>query len=286
MIGRALSSHLRTLGYQVVTVSRHPVPGGILWDPARGTIDAAGLAGIRAVINLAGESIAEGRWTDSRKRLLVESRVSATRLLAETLAQISSPPDVLISTSAMGIYGDRGEEILTEDAAPAMDFLAQLATEWEAAAEPARAAGIRVVHPRFGIVLTPEAGALAKLLPTARLGLGGPIGNGNQWWSWIALSDLVSMVEFLLNRTQIAGAVNAVSPNPVRQREFATTLGAVLHRPACVPIPAMVMRLALGEMADSALLASTRVMPKRMMDAGFQFEFPKLTGAFQAMLTR
>ncbi len=286
MVGSALTPFLTALGHTVVPVSRRATPGGIQWDPASGRLDAAAFEGLDAVIHLAGENIAGARWTDDRRRVLRESRVGPTRLLAETLARLAAKPRVLLSTSAIGIYGDGGNATLTEDSPAADDFLGRLGRDWEAAAEPARAAGIRVVHPRFGIILSPEGGALAKMLPTARLGAGGPLGGGEQWMSWIAIDDVLGALLHLLAHGTIHGAVNVVAPAPVRNAEFAGTLGTVLHRPAILPVPAFALRLLFGEMADATLLASSRVAPTVLEAHGYRFRFPTLEGALSHVLGR
>ena len=286
MVGSALVPFLTAQGHTAVPVSRRPAPGGIQWDPASGTLDAAAFEGLDAVIHLAGENIAGERWTDSRKAALRESRVGPTALLARTLASLQRPPKVLISASAVGIYGDQGDAALSESARPADDFLGRLGAAWEAAAEPARQAGIRVVHPRFGIILTPEGGALAKMLPTARAGISGPLGSGDQWMSWIALDDVLGALHHLLAHSEVSGPVNTVTPSPVRNRDFATTLGAVLGRPAVLPVPAFALKLLFGEMAEATLLASTRVVPTVLESSGYQFRYPTLEAALRHLLGR
>ena len=281
MIGQALTPFLATQGHTVVPISRRVLAGGIRWDPSRGVLEARELEGIDAVIHLAGENIAGGRWTPARKRLLRESRIIPTRLLAETLARLSQPPKVLISASAVGIYGDRGDELLDESATTATDFLGTLATEWEASADPARAAGIRVVHPRFGVVLSPAGGALAKLLPPFKLGLGGPMGSGKQWMPWIAHDDVLGVIRQLLSIETLAGAVNAVAVERVTNAQFAHTLGWVLHRPAVIPLPAFALKLAFGELAEATLLASQRVVPGLLERSGYQWRHPTLEGALK-----
>jgi uncharacterized protein (TIGR01777 family) len=285
MVGRALTPMLTAEGHTVVPVSRRPIAGGIQWDPT-GPLDAAKWEGLDAVIHLAGENIADGRWTDDRKRLLRESRVGPTRRLAEALASLARPPRILLSASATGIYGDTGERVATEATPPASDFLGELGAAWEAAAAPARDAGIRVVHPRFGIILSTDGGALAKMLPTARLGAGGPLGGGSQWMSWIALDDVLGGLRHLLADATLQGPVNLVAPGAVRNTEFAATLGAVLQRPAILPVPAFALRLLFGEMADATLLASSRVAPTALEGAGYHFRFPALEGALRHLLGR
>ena len=284
MVGAALSLALRAHGHEVLAVSRRQVPGGIRWDPQRHVIDSAVLRGTAAVVHLAGENLAEGRWTIRRRQQIRDSRVVATRWLAETLAATESGPRVLISASAIGIYGNRQDEVLTEDSNLGGDFLARLAADWEAAAEPARQAGIRVVHPRFGMILSPAGGALAKLLLPFRLGLGGPFGDGRQWISWITIDDVVGVIERALTTEALNGPVNFTAPTPVRNAEFARALGQVLHRPALIPLPAIALRLALGEMADATLLASQRVKPARLEANGYQFRHPELVPALHGLL--
>lgn len=284
LLGRALTPHLLARGYDVVPVSRRAMPNGIRWDPASGQLEATAFEGLYGVIHLAGENIAEGRWSAARKRALRESRIGPTRLLAETLAGLASPPSVLISASAVGIYGDQGDQLLTEESPAAADFLGKLGSEWESAADAARAAGIRVVHPRLGIVLSQEGGALAKMLPSARLGLGGPLGDGRQWMSWIAIDDVLEIFTRMLTDDALIGAINVVAPEPVLNAEFAATLGRVLGRPAVLPVPAIALRLLFGEMADAALLASTRVLPTRLSVSGYTYSHPTLAPALHHLL--
>lgn len=286
MVGTALTPFLTAQGHTVVPVSRRAVPGGIQWDPEAGVIRAADFEGLDAVIHLAGENIAGARWTAARKAALRDSRVGPTALLARTLAGLARPPKTLVSASAIGIYGDRGDEVLTEASTLGDDFLGMLGAAWEAAAAPAAAAGIRVVHPRFGIILTPEGGALAKMLPVARLGLNGPLGGGQQWMSWIALDDVLGALHHCLAHQEIAGAVNAVAPTAVRNAEFAQTLGRVLHRPGVLPVPAMALKLLFGEMADATLLGSAQVVPGVLGATGYAFRHPTLETALRHVLGR
>jgi uncharacterized protein (TIGR01777 family) len=288
LIGSALVRHLQSQGH---TVRRLVRPGGreesddVRWDPARGELDAAALTGVDAVVHLAGEPIAR-RWTSRRKRAIRESRVQSTELLARTLARLGRKPRVFLSGSAVGYYGDRGDELLDESSAPGGDFLAGVATEWEAAAAPISTSGVRVVWLRTGIVLSADGGALAKLLPIFRLGFGGSVGNGRQWVSWIALDDYVRAMEHALFTDRLRGPANLVAPNPVTNAEFATTLGRVLARPALLPVPAFVLGALYGEMARATLLAGQRVLPRALAASGFEFAHPTLEGALRAAVDR
>jgi uncharacterized protein (TIGR01777 family) len=289
LIGRALVPFLTTGGHHVTPVVRGRGKGsGVRWDYETGRIDAAGLEGMDAVVHLAGENVG-ARWTRERRRRIMESRVIGTRFLAEALARLRRPPRVLISASAVGIYGNRGDEVLTEasptDAGPE-DLLTEVGRGWEAATEPARAAGIRTVSTRFGIVLTPAGGALGRMLTPFRLGLGGPLGSGRQWMSWIGVDDVVGAIHHALMTESLAGAVNVTSPHPATGGEFATTLGRVLGRPALLAAPAPALRLAFGEMADVALLSSTRVLPSRLEASGYEFRHPDLETALRFLLGR
>ena len=255
------------------------------WDPDTGAVEP-GLDGVDAVVHLAGESVAGGRWTEARKRRIRESRVRPTRLLCETLARQRTPPRVLVCASAIGYYGDRGDEVLREESPPGAGFLPEVCREWEAAAEPAARRGIRVVHLRIGLVLSPKGGALAAMLPVFRLGLGGPVGAGAQWMSWIGIDDTLGAILHALMNEPLAGPVNAVAPAPVTNREFAKTLARVLRRPAVLPFPAFAARLLLGQMADELLLASARVEPARLRATGFAFRDATLEGALRRLLAR
>ena len=284
LVGGNLAAFLTTGGHRVdPLVRRPPRPGTteIAWDPARDRIDAAALEGIDAVVHLAGESIAAGRWNAARKDAIRRSRVDSTRLLCRALAGLRTRPKALVSASAIGYYGDRGDAPLTETSAAGSGFLAEVVQAWEAATAPAVEAGIRVVTPRIGMVVTAAGGALAKMLPPARLGLGGPMGNGRQSVSWIALDDLVGAIHFLLFAEDVAGPVNAVAPRPVTNRELAKTLGRVLGRPAVAPLPAVLVRLLFGEMGQALLLEGQHVLPARLEAAGFRFQHPALDGALR-----
>ncbi|HEY4321669.1 MAG TPA: TIGR01777 family oxidoreductase [Gemmatimonadales bacterium] len=286
MVGTALSTALAADGWTIVPITRHPVPGGIAWAAGDGPLDPAALTGATAVINLAGENLAGGRWTDARKRRLRDSRIDTTTKLVEAITRADPPPPVLISVSAVGYYGDRGDELLDESSPPGEDFLARLCVDWEAACRPARYAGVRVVHPRFGMILSPHGGALDRMLPVFRLGLGGRFGNGQQWLSWITIADVVAAIRLMLATTAIEGPVNVTAPEAVRNLQFAHLLGDALHRPAVLPAPAVALRVALGEMADAALLGSQRVVPRVLQEHGFRWQDPTLRDALSRMVGR
>lgn len=271
LIGSAIKTALHARGDRVLSLTRRVARNDseITWDPAANVLDPSRLVDIDGVIHLAGENIAAGRWTAAQKARIRDSRVQGTGLLAKTLAQLPAPPSAFISASAIGYYGNRGDELLTEDSPPGEGFLPEVSVAWERAAHPAAEAGIRTVHPRIGIVLSRNGGALAKMRLPFKLGLGGTIGSGNQYMSWITLDDLVSVFLFALDNESISGAVNAVSPTPVTNREFTKTLARVLSRPAIFPVPAFAVKLALGEMADALLLASTRVISTRLENTSF-----------------
>ncbi len=281
-LGAALVPALGAAGWQVIRVTRTAGTGAgtAQWDPARGLLDPAALAGVDAVIHLAGAPI-DTRWTPEYKRTIRTSRVDSTALLARTLASLRPRPSVLLSASAVGIYGDRGDTELDEASTLGDGYLADVGRAWEAAAAPARDAGIRVVHPRLGLALARGGGALAKMLPPFELGAGGKIGRGTQWMSWIARDDLVEALEFILRTPALSGPVNVTSPNPVTNAEFARTLGQVLHRPAVATIPPFVVRLLYGELADAGLLTSQRAVPRRLLAAGFVFGHPTLESALR-----
>jgi len=259
--------------------------GEIDWNPKSGALDPQALADVDAIVHLAGEPIAH-RWTRDRKRRIRESRVRGTETIARAMASARDRPRVLLSASAVGIYGNRSDEVLDEGSAPGTDFLATVCTEWERAADPARDAGVRVVHMRTGLVLAESGGAMAMMLPPFRAGLGGPMGSGRQWMSWIAREDFARVVLFLLGADSADGPVNLVAPHPTQNAEFARVLGQVLHRPAVLPVPAFALTLAFGEMAEHTLLASQRVMPRRLGELGFQFRFPQLADALAFELRR
>ena len=288
LVGKALLKSLTDDGHEVFRLVRHePIFGApeIWWDPSEGRIDAEHLEGHDVVVHLAGESIAGGRWTGEKKRKILESRVKGTLLLSESLARLSRPPSVFLSASAIGFYGNRGDELLTEESAAGNDFLAKVCIEWEGATAPAIEKGIRTVHTRFGIILDAKGGALAKMLTPFRMGIGGKVGSGKQWMSWITLDDVVSGVKFLIGETSTRGPVNFVAPNPVTNAEFTKTLGRVLSRPTFLPVPEFGARLAFGEMADALLLSSQRVEPGVLKSKGFEYRWPMLEPALKYILS-
>ena len=292
LVGSALVTGLTSAGHRVVRVVRGAGAASVAgqrlarWDPESGALEPSELAGADAVVHLAGESVAGGRWTEAKKRRIRSSRVDVTRRLAEALPRLERPPRLLVSASAVGYYGDRGSEILREDSAPGPGFLAEVCREWEAATDPAARAGIRVVRLRIGMVLSRRGGALGAMLTPFRLGAGGPVGSGVQWVSWIAIDDLVGAILHALATESLAGPVNAVAPEPVTNRELARTLGRVLRRPALLPLPAVAARLLFGQMADELLLASARVEPARLRATGFTFRHARLEDALRHELGR
>jgi uncharacterized protein (TIGR01777 family) len=287
LVGSALIHALEGDGHLIRPVVRRAPRSGaneIRWDPDRGTVDATEFAGVDAVVHLAGENIAAHRWTRSFKDKILASRVRSTKLLCDTLASLASKPSVLISASAIGYYGSRGSEPVDESATNGRGFLAEVCQQWEGATSTARDADIRVVNLRIGFVLSKDGGGLAKMLMPFRLGGGGVIGSGQQYMSWVALDDLVRVIQFTLSAAAIVGPVNAVAPNPVTNREFTKTLGGVLHRPTILPLPAFAAKLALGEMADDMLLSSIRVEPHALSNARFEFRYPQLDAALRHIL--
>jgi hypothetical protein len=287
-IGSFLCERLRRGGHEVVTLTRRaePGPGTIGWKPEAGVLDPAAVEGFDGIVHLAGENIGEGRWTAARRRRILDSRRHGTRLLAATLAKAARRPAVLVSASGVNYYGDRGDEILTEDSPTGSGFLAEVCRQWEAATEPASDADIRVCRLRTGMVLAKDGGALARLLPPFRLGLGGPLGSGRQWMSWITRDDLAKVIERALVDPGFAGSVNADSPGSVTNREFSAILGRVLRRPVVLTAPAFALRLALGALADELLLASQRVAPARLVAARFAFGDGELEPALRRLLGR
>jgi hypothetical protein len=295
LIGSVLAKDLAAAGHETAGLVR---PGSaasgadVRWDPSApqgapraGAVDTGALAGFGAVVHLAGESIS-GRWTRAKKARILDSRVQGTQALCKALAALDAAarPAVLVSASAIGYYGDRGDELLAEDAGPGKMFLSGVCGQWEAATAPAAEAGIRVANTRFGVVLSARGGALREMLTPFRMGLGGRVGSGRQYMSWIELSDAVAAIRWILDHAALAGPVNVASPNPVTNAEFAAALGRALHRPALLPTPAFALRLAFGQMADELLLASTRTVPRKLLDSGFKFRCPTLPEALRQAL--
>lgn len=284
-LGAALSRRLAAGGHLVVPLGRRAPPaGGPTWDPEAGRLDPATFAGVDAVVHLAGESIGGGLWTAARKRRIQDSRVRGTTLLARTIAGLERPPAVMVSTSAVGFYGNRGDDLLTEAEPSGAGFLAGVTAAWEAATRPASEAGIRVARPRLGVVLDPAGGMLRQLLPLFRLGLGGRLGGGRQWLSWVALEDVLAVLELAIHSASFAGPWNVTSPEPVTNREFTATLARTLRRPGFLTAPAPALRLVLGQLAEDLLLASQRCVPARLIEHGYRFAQPRLGAALAGML--
>lgn len=287
LVGSALTAALAAGGHEPIPLLRKNAEAGKpFWNPEHGEIDLAAAGHIDAVVNLAGENIAAGRWNDRRKARILNSRVKGTKLLAEYFSTSADRPRVIVSASAIGVYGDRGDELLDENSAKGSGFLAQVCREWEAAIAPAAAAGIRVVNARLGVVLAANGGALQKIVFPFRMGLGGVVGSGKQYMSWVSLDDAVEMIQHVIANDSLRGPVNLVSPNPVTNREFTTALGRALRRPTVFPLPAFAARLAFGEMADEMLLASARVAPRRLAESGYRFRNPELSATLEALLGR
>jgi uncharacterized protein (TIGR01777 family) len=286
LIGTALSSQLRDAGHTVYPLSRRDTGQPFYWRPEKGIILFDDSIRLDAVINLAGENIAEGRWNKIRKKRIVDSRIDSTRLLSDKLASLAHRPDVFISGSAIGFYGSRGDEIMDETSSHGSGFLAEIGTAWEDATRAAEDAGIRTVHIRTGIVLSPRGGVLKKMLLPFRFGLGGIIGDGRQYMSWISIDDEVNAISFLLHNTELSGPFNLVAPAPVTNREFTRKLGKVLKRPTPFPMPAPVVRLMFGEMGDELLLSSTRVAPVRLEQAGYAFRHTDFEQALKDLISR
>lgn len=280
-VGGALARYLTSEGYAVRRIGRASSrDADFRWDLAAGRLDPAALDGADAVVNLTGENIAE-RWTREHKQAILASRLRSTEVLAKTMAAVRSPPRVFLSTSAIGIYGSRGDEVLTETSTPGTGFLADVVQQWEQAAIPARDAGVRLVYPRLGLVMHPAGGALAKLLPVFNLGGGGKIGKGTQWMSWIGRHDAMRALTLLMTDDRLEGVFNVTSPNPATNAQFSHTLGEVLHRPALATVPEFAVKLMFGEMGEETLLSGQRVLPKCLMDAGFRFDYPELAAALR-----
>jgi uncharacterized protein len=287
LVGTALTGSLRADGHVVAHFVRQggkKEPGDVFWNPSSAAADVPAMEGFDAIVHLSGASIAGGRWTSKRKALIRSSRVDSTRVLVDALAHLKQPPKLFVCASATGYYGDRGDELLTESSGYGNDFLAILCRAWEGEASRAAAAGIRTVCARFGVVLSERGGALPRMLPPFKLGLGGRLGSGRQWMSWIALEDAVNFLRATMENDAWRGAVNVVSPNPVRNSEFTRVLAGLLHRPAIFPAPAFVLRLALGEMADALLLASQRVRPEKLIENGYKFRYETLESALKAIV--
>ena len=285
LIGSTLVPLLTRNGHTIRRLVRGArAEGAARWNPDDGSLDTSALADADAVVHLAGESISAARWTPAKKARIQTSRVRGTALLTRALVERARKPMVFISASAVGIYGDRGDEVIDERSGPGQGFLAEVCSQWEAATRPAADAGIRVVNCRMGVVLSGAGGALAKMLPPFRLGFGGDIGSGRQYMSWIAVDDVVGAIQHLMFAETVAGPVNVVAPTPVSNADFTKTLGRVLHRPTRLRLPAFAVRLGLGEVADELLLASTRALPARLTAAGYQFRYPTLEGALRHLL--
>jgi uncharacterized protein (TIGR01777 family) len=279
LVGSALVSSLLGAGHNVVQLKR-PTD----WDPEKRTINASVLSGADAIVHLAGESIASGRWTAARKKQILDSRVTGTKLIAETISRMDRLPQVMVSASAIGYYGNRGDEVLREESPPGTGFLSEVCKAWEAGTDAASRKGVRVVHLRSGLILSAKGGAMSKMLVPFRLGVGGRIGSGKQYWSWITLDDVCSAIIHCIQATGLHGAVNIVSPSPSRNSEFTRVLGRVLHRPTIFPLPAFAARVVLGEMADDLLLASARVEPAKLVASRFVFRHRDLEPALRSLL--
>lgn len=286
LVGGALARTLRNEGHSVARLVRagNTTTGDIQWDPADSKIDLVALEGADAIVNLNGASIGGGRWTPERKNLLRTSRVELTRFLVDSMSRLRQKPRAFVSASAIGFYGSRGDEVLTEASASGTDFLPELSHEWEQEAERAESFGIRTAVLRFGIILSSHGGALPRMLTPFKMGVGGRLGGGKQWMSWISLDDVVEIIQWAIADSQANGPVNVVAPNPVQNSEFTRVLAKVLHRPAIFPAPAFALRLMLGEMADALLLGSQRVRPEKLLGAGYKFQFDRLELALRAAL--
>jgi uncharacterized protein (TIGR01777 family) len=286
LVGSVLVPSLRSKGHEVLRAVRSSPKGAdeIEWDPERDKIEVSKLTELDAAVHLAGESVAGGRWTDEKKRRILESRVKGTRLLSETLARLNPKPKVLVSASAIGYYGSRGSEVMTEESTTGEGFLAGVSRQWESSTVAAAEAGIRVVVLRIGVVLSAKGGALGKMLPPFKLGLGGKVGDGTQYMSWIAIEDVVGIIEHALEDETLSGPVNTVAPNPVTNAEFTKALGSAISRPTIFPFPAFAARLAFGEMADETLLSSIRVLPQRLTKSGYKFRYSNLDDALRNAL--
>jgi uncharacterized protein (TIGR01777 family) len=291
LVGAALTQSLRDQGHKVLHLVRKPARAPkevssteIRWDPLSAQVDVPGLEGANAVVHLSGANISEGRWTPARKDVLRSSRIDSTRVLVDSLARLRQKPQVLVSASAVGYYGNRGDEMLAESAHPGSDFLSLLARDWEAEAMRAAQSGIRTVILRFGVILSAQGGALPEMIRPFKFGAGGRLGSGRQWMSWVALEDAIGIIQSSIANPEWNGPINAVAPEPVRNAEFAEIVGHILHRPARLPAPPFLLRLALGEMADALLLSSQRAIPERLVQSGYSFRFADLEAALRTML--
>jgi len=288
LVGGKLIPVLEAKGHEIFKLSRSEPKNSndIQWDAYEGfeNEEFAKLEGIGAVIHLAGENVAGGSWTDERKKRIKDSRVKGTRTLIDALKRLENPPKVVVSASAIGFYGNRGDEILTEESKAGEGFFPEVCKEWEAEGEKAKEFGARVVFPRIGVVLSKDGGALEKMLTPFKFGVGGTVGSGDQWMSWVAIDDLVKMIVFAIENEEFEGAFNATAPNPVQNEEFTNTLGKVINRPTILPVPSFGVKLLFGEMGETLLLEGARILPKKLQDAGFEFEYPDLTKAFEAEL--
>ena len=286
LIGSALSESLVSNGHTVLKVGRSADSDHIRWDPERGKIESEKFEGLDCVVHLAGHNIANGRWSTREKHKILDSRVVGTSLLCRTLGTLKSPPRTLISASAIGIYGDRGNEELSESSTLGDNFLAQVCKQWEASTQPAQSAGIRVAIPRFGVVLSTRGGALKKMLPPFWCGLGGRLGSGTQYVSWIAIDDVINAINHIISHSELQGIMNFSAPNPITNLHFTKALGAVLHRPTLLPVPATILRMALGALADEALLASTRALPLALRNSGYRFMLGDIESALAHLLRK
>jgi uncharacterized protein len=289
MIGSALIPALQNAGHQIIRLVREESqigPDRYLWDPATGVLDRASLQGTQAVINLAGENLGNGRWTDEKKKKIRDSRVQSTMLLSHALRKMNEAPEVFLSASGVGIYGDRGKERLTEESPSGGGFIAEICRQWEEATEPAAERGIRVGHLRMGMVLSTKGGALPKMLTPFKLGLGGRAGSGAQYWSWITLQDVIGAIQHCLAKPELSGPILLASPNPVTNREFTQTLAQILGRPSFLSLPRFAARLAFGEMAEELLMASARVEPTKLKASCYPYFHPELTSALKHLLQK
>jgi uncharacterized protein len=288
LVGTALTKALCTEGHtalHLVRTQNEVSSGQIRWDPLSAQVDVSALEGADVVVHLSGASISDGRWTPARKEILRSSRLDSTRVLVDSLARLHQKPRVFVSASAVGYYGNRGDEILTESSGPGNDFLSLLARDWEAEAIRAAQSGMRTVILRFGVILSPHGGALPQMIRPFRFGAGGRLGSGRQWMSWIALEDVIEIIRSSISDSEMNGAVNVVAPNPVRNSDFAHIAGRILHRPSLLPAPPFMLRLALGEMVDALLLASQRAVPERLLQSGHPFKFAEIEPALRVMLS-